>query len=128
MMTWFRHQLRPLAATVLVWLAALGAWSTVAHGAECHDEECAPAIVAHDASAHVFDTAQPAVDAHGVHCILCHWVRTVRPPASATHVLPAVASCNVRVYIADVRASRGATAAQPPLRAPPGSLARVFFA
>ena len=49
-----RRHLRVLAATVLVSVSALGAWSSTVHELDCHDAECASLVVVHDASAHAF--------------------------------------------------------------------------
>jgi hypothetical protein len=114
-----RHRLRPLAATLLVWLGVAAGWSSLVHGADCHDADCAAAAVAHDASAHAFTSPRPGAPAQADHCFLCHAARTFRPPVTSTHVLPAAAGQDVRVPIAARRIVRGSIAAQPPLRSPP---------
>jgi len=116
-----RFHLRPVAATVLVWLAVVGGWSLAGHASGCHDADCGVALVAHDASAHAFKAPRPGGTPNGDHCFLCHAARTFRPPVTSTHVLPSAAGQDVRVHLADVRVVRGTSAAQPPLRSPPAS-------
>jgi hypothetical protein len=119
MLQWFRARSRSIAATTLLSLLALTAWSAGPHQDDCHEAICA-AAVPHDASAHsvgrdTWSTHRP------LHCVLCHWTRIVRPSDTAAHhVSPAVDS-TVRVRIDSVYAPEAILAAQPPLRAPPSS-------
>ena len=85
-----RRHLRVLAATVLVSVSALGAWSSTVHELDCHDAECLPVIVAHDASAHAFRGAVSDAGEREVHCVLCHWTRAIGPGAQPVSALPAV--------------------------------------
>jgi hypothetical protein len=103
-----RRHLRVLAAAVLVSVSALGAWSSTVHELDCHDAECLPAIVAHDASAHAFRAPPPPDADRELHCVLCHWTRAVGPGAQPVSSLPFVTA-------------RLITAVQPPLRAPPAA-------
>ncbi len=119
MLQWCRCWSRALSLSVIVCLSTLSGWSALAHGNDCHDADCAGAIIAHDASAHALHAPQPLGGGHGDHCILCHWVRTIRPPASSTQTPAVVASQDARPQAADVRVVSGALAVQPPLRSPP---------
>jgi hypothetical protein len=103
-------------------LVGLGGLSSAAHGADCHDDDCAVALLDHDPSSHVIGNGS-ADSAHPLHCILCHWTRSSRPSTESVHhvarpltedVLP---QTEVRVALSLVQA------AQPPLRSPPHEVA-----
>jgi len=114
-----RPHLRPLAATVLLLVSVLGAWSTFAHGLDCHDRDGEPVVVVHDASAHAFRSTAPPADERPVHCVLCHWTRVFGPGVYSVATSPDVASRTFAAPIADVVVARLIGSAQPPLRAPP---------
>ncbi|HZI79336.1 MAG TPA: hypothetical protein VFD69_07475 [Vicinamibacterales bacterium] len=116
-----RRHLRVIAATVLVSVSAIGAWSTIAHGLECHDAECAPAVVAHDASAHAFRGAELPGGEREVHCVLCHWTRAFGPRVQSVSAAPSFVSRPLAVSVADASVARLIAADQPPLRAPPSA-------
>jgi hypothetical protein len=116
-----RRHLRVLAAAVLVSVSALGAWSSLAHRLDCHDAECLPVAVEHDAAAHAFRGAPAPESERDVHCVLCHWTRAFGPSVqSASVVLPLVSRALAR-WAADASVARLTTAVQPPLRAPPAA-------
>ena len=119
MLQWFRARSRSIAATALLSLVTLTAWSAGPHQDDCHEAICAAALP-HDASAHT--VSRDTADTHPpLHCVLCHWTRIVRPSDTAAHhVTPAVDS-TVRFLIDSVHAPEAFLAAQPPLRAPPFS-------
>jgi hypothetical protein len=114
-----RRYLRALAATALVLVSALGGWSILAHGLECHDHDGAPVVVVHDASAHAFRSTAPSESERTVHCVLCHWTRLHGPSVETVAAAPAVVSRAVPMAWADIAIARLIAAAQPPLRAPP---------
>jgi len=116
-----RRQLRVLAATMLVLVSALGAWSTYAHGLDCHDRDGDPVLVVHDASAHAFRSPVSPVDERPVHCVLCHWTRAIGPGVQSVSPAPVVVSRTLAAPSAYVALARLSTAAQPPLRAPPSA-------
>ena len=116
----FRRYLRLLAATVLVSVSAVGAWSSV-HELDCHDAECLPVVVAHDASAHAFRSAALPAGERETHCVLCHWTRAFGPGVQAVSALPSVAARSFAVSVADASVARLVTPTQPPLRAPPAA-------
>jgi hypothetical protein len=80
---------------------------------------CAAAVVPHEPSAH--SIGRPWSDAEPLHCVLCHWTRIVRPPATTAHHLAPAAEINVRILVDIVTAPQTSFAAQPSLRAPPSS-------
>ena len=123
-----RRQLRTLAATVLVLVSALGAWSTVAHDLDCHDSDGAPVLVVHDASAHAFRTTTPPDSQRPVHCVLCHWTRTFGPGAQSVSVAPVAVSRSLALPARETSPARLVAAAQPPLRAPPSAPLLAFLA
>jgi hypothetical protein len=114
-----RRHLRVLAAAVLVSVSALGAWSSLAHKLDCHDAECLPVAVAHDASAHAFRSAAPPEGEREIHCVLCHWTRTFGPGVQSVAATPTVANRSFARSSADASVARLIAAVQPPLRAPP---------
>jgi len=118
MLSWFRAHLRPVAFAALVSLTALVNLSTAIHDAsECHDE-CAAGVVRHDAWSHAIGSEQASVD-HPIHCVLCHWTRTLRPSTAVVHGVARPVVQSVRP-VADAPGSPlQALAAQPPLRSPP---------
>lgn len=128
MLQWFRARGRSLAATALLSLSVMGGLSSAPHPSDCHDSECAVRVVAHDASAHVFQRAAPVADAHPLHCVLCHLTRTFRPNTNSTIQAPSVDRRDVRTSVTVVSVARVFPAAQPPLRSPPVSPALAVLA
>ena len=116
-----RRHLRVLAAAVLVSVSALGAWSSLAHRLDCHDAECLPVAVAHDASAHAFRSPAPADSERDVHCVLCHWTRTYGPGAHSVSIVLSPAAGSLARSAVDTSVARLIAATQPPLRAPPAA-------
>jgi hypothetical protein len=116
-----RRQLRFLAAIVLVSVSALGAWTSTVHELDCHDAECAPLTVVHDASAHAFRSAEQPPGEREIHCVLCHWTRVLGPGVQSVAAAPYIVSQSRAVPVADASVVRLVTAAQPPLRAPPSA-------
>jgi len=125
MLHWSRSHLRALAATVLVSLSTLGAWSLAVHELDCYDLDGAPAFVSHDASAHAFRSPAPAESDHPLHCVLCHWTRSFAPRVHGVTLAPHVARQIVAVPAPLARLASAFADAQPPLRGPP---ATPFFA
>jgi hypothetical protein len=124
MLKWFRARVPAVAGALLVSLAALGGLSTAAHGADCHDEDCGIIAVRHDPSTHAIDTAGTASD-HPLHCILCHWTRSLRPSTeSVDHIARPLAGEPRRYHDVSGTPSQ-IQAAQPPLRSPPAAAAPI---
>jgi hypothetical protein len=106
---------RRLIAVLLlcVWGAPLG----FPH-ADAHDLACDPAVVQHDPAAHRFAEERPrAAESH--HCVLCHWLRSLRGPAEHnTHpVAVFVASFDLHTPVDAVPS--GPSRLRLPARAPP---------
>lgn len=119
MLTWFRVRASRVAAALLLAVVAFGGSLAAPHATDCHDVTCASAVVAHDASAHRVRGATAAAAVHPLHCLVCHWARSFRPPTEA-RVLSAPAGCAGACLRVDVfTAYSAAPAAQPPLRSPP---------
>jgi hypothetical protein len=116
-----RRHLRVLAAAVLVSVSALGTWSSLAHRLDCHDAECLPGAVAHDASAHAFRDVPPPAGEREIHCVLCHWTRAFGPSVQFVSVVPSLASRSLVRLAADTSVARLIASVQPPLRAPPAA-------
>jgi len=121
MVRWIRRRLPVLAASMLVLVSVLGAWSTFAHGLDCDDHDGALVVVVHDASAHAFRGAALPANERFVHCVLCHWTRLVGPGVQSATFAPFVASRPPAVRVADATVARLVSADQPPLRAPPSA-------
>ena len=120
MLHWFRLKASGLAATVLVSLGAMGLSLLAPHPLECHDAECATAVV-HDASAHRIGSPDSPVRGEPFHCLVCHWARSFRPHTEAKFVASPVTQARIRLTV-DIPAAAPATRfAQPPLRSPPAS-------
>jgi len=124
MLSWVRTHSRVVAAIALVSLTTLTIWSAAPHGDPCHDQECASFVPPHDESAHRLGR-ESAPDAHPLHCVLCHWTRIVRPPASTSLRIEVVVAAGITASEVLSVATQAASAARPPLRAPPASPARA---
>jgi hypothetical protein len=117
---WFRTRARHVAATVLVSLAAFGASLLTPHADDCHDHGCVAAAVQHDAAAHRYEATDVAAHEHPLHCVACHWARSLRPPrAQATFVAAPAAEEQPRLHVESYPVARPDLVALPPLRSPP---------
>src|SRR5262245_58784944 len=117
MLSWFRAWSRSIAGAALFALVTLTISSAAPHPDDCHDDECGLALP-HDPSGHSVGRTQQSSD-HPIHCVLCHWTRSVRPaPETAQLVAPALTE-NVRVSVDVVVAPSQTFLAQPALRGPP---------
>ena len=122
MLQWFRARARSVGTTALLSLVTLSVWSAMPHQDDCHDAICA-VVVPHDPSAHSIGRAADTNADRPLHCVLCHWTRIARPSASIAHHLTPAVDRLVRLLVDVVVAPEAFLAAQPPLRAPPASLA-----
>ena len=120
MLQWFRARARSVGATALLSLVTLTVWSALPHQEDCYDEICA-VLVPHDPSAHSIGRPDTSTGNRPLHCVLCHWTRTMRPSEKAAHPLAPAVDRAVRVLVDVVSAPEAFFAAQPPLRAPPTS-------
>jgi hypothetical protein len=117
MLSWFRQRSRSIAGAALLALVTLTISSAVPHSDDCHDAECALTLP-HDPNGHSIGRSQES-SGQPIHCVLCHWTRSVRlAPETAQFVAPTFSE-DVRVSI-DVFTTPSQTAlAQPALRGPP---------
>lgn len=123
MLAWFRTGGRRIAAVTLAALVVLTLSSALPHEEDCHGAACGTALP-HDPSGHAIGRDTHSAQ-HPLHCVLCHWTRSVRPPADSAHALASTAEAVSRTFVDLRRASQPFPAAQPPLRAPPASPAAV---
>jgi hypothetical protein len=101
-------------------VVSVGGVSSVGHSGDCHDEECGLEALGHDASSHRVgpDSADPA---HTLHCVLCHWTRSIRLSPGLGHSLASPIAGDVLIQIESPGVIFRVDAAQPPLRSPPSS-------
>jgi hypothetical protein len=125
MLQWIRARARVAAAATLVSLVALGGLSSASHSADCHGDECAIDLRHHDPSAHAIDSGSGDSSSHPLHCILCHWTRTLRPSNTSALHLARPHTDPVRLYTEVLGTLSLVQAAQPPLRSPPDSTPAV---
>jgi hypothetical protein len=118
MMQWFRSRARDVAVATLVSLAGLGGLSSAGHGGDCHGDDCAFPLLNHDPSSHSVGGGS-SDSTHPVHCILCHWTRSIRPSTEPGHYLARPVTANVLFRPVVLGALSPVRAAQPPLRSPP---------
>ena len=119
MLQWFRLQAPRVAAIALVWIAAIGTSTVVPHDDDCHDAACRAFVVEHDASAHRVGAASAADEHHPLHCLVCHWVRSFRPPTESRIVSTPTVDAGVIIPVGFSTLSGRAPVAQPPLPSPP---------
>jgi len=119
MLQWFRLRAAPVAATTLVWMTAVGGAAVAPHEDDCHDAACRAIAVEHDASAHRMGAAPADDESQPLHCLVCHWVRALRPRAEARFVSTVASEAGVRMPVQFFVVSGRAPVAQPPLRSPP---------
>jgi hypothetical protein len=123
MLKWFRTRASGVARLLVLSLAALA----LPHADTNHDADGAFALpVVHDATGHSVSTPA-SEDAEPGHCAICHLSRPFRPLAQTA--IPAIASSARTGFIHadDSRTAKAATAAQPPLRAPPLQIFSASF-
>jgi len=121
MLRWFRTNATRIAFATLTSLVSLGASAVSPHGDDCHDGDCLPMAVEHDADAHRFVAPPTAADAPHLHCLVCHWTRSFRPNITTKVVSAPVVLVRAFVHFDLVAIARNAQVALPPLRSPPSS-------
>jgi hypothetical protein len=123
-MQWFRTRTRIVASAILVALVGLGGLSSAVHGGDCHDHECSGIGLRHDPSSHGIGTPDTASD-YPLHCILCHWTRSMRPSTDAVAQIARPLTNDIRLHPELQGALSPIQAAQPPLRSPPTAAAPI---
>ncbi len=119
MLPWFRAWSRSIAGAALLALVTLTISSAAPHPDDCHDGECGLALP-HDPSGHSVGRPQQSSD-QPIHCVLCHWTRSVRPaPQTAQFIAPTLVE-NIRVAVDAVIVASQTFLSQPALRGPPAT-------
>jgi hypothetical protein len=124
MLRWFRTHATALAAALLVSLGTLGSSSIVPHEDDCHEGHCVVSVRPHDPSQHSIGGPSSPQDPP-FHCVICHLQRLLRPAVEVVQQSAPQVEDDLRVAIAVVSVPPVFPAAQPPLRSPPASPARV---
>jgi hypothetical protein len=119
MLSWFRDWSRSIASAALISLVTLTISSAAPHPDDCHDVECGP-VVPHDPSGHTISRPQES-SGQPIHCVLCHWTRSVRPTPETTPFFAPVLADNVHISSEVFRAPSQTALSQPSLRGPPAS-------
>jgi hypothetical protein len=119
MLSWFRKQSRSVASAALLALVTLTISSAAPHPDDCHDADCGLGLP-HDPSGHSIGKTQES-SGQPIHCVLCHWTRSVRPtPESAPFFAPVVSE-DVKVSLDVFTTPSQTVLAQPALRGPPAT-------
>ena len=121
MLRWFRVHASRIALTAIVSLAGVGTSAISPHEDDCHDAACSAMAVEHDGAAHRFSAPPTGADAHSLHCLVCHWVRSFRPQTEARIVFTPAAQVGTTVRVECFTAATTVPAAQPPPWSPPPS-------
>ena len=121
MLRWFRVHASRIAMAALASLAAVGTSAVSPHEDDCHDAACKAMAVEHDAAAHRLGAPSTDSDIHPLHCLVCHWVRSFRPPTEARTLSTPAADAGTAIHVQLFTAARSTQIAQPPLRSPPAS-------
>jgi len=117
MLSWFRARSRSIAGAALLALVTLTISSAAPHPDDCHDADCSLTLP-HDPSGHSIGKPQES-SGQPIHCVLCHWTRSVRPtPETAPFFAPVIAQ-NVKGFVDVFSAPSQTFLAQPALRGPP---------
>jgi hypothetical protein len=119
MLTWFREWSRSIASAALVSLLTLTISSAAPHPDDCHDVECG-SLAPHDPSGHTVSRPQGS-SGQPIHCVLCHWTRSIRPATETAPLFAPAIGANVRVSVEVFSASSQPSLAEPSLRGPPAS-------
>jgi hypothetical protein len=117
MLSWFRDRSRSIAGAALFALVTLTLSSAAPHPDDCHDADCSLTLT-HDPTGHSVGRPQDS-GGHPIHCVLCHWTRSIRPATeNAPLHAPAVAE-DVRASVDVFSAPSQPFLTQPALRGPP---------
>jgi hypothetical protein len=119
-MQWFRVHAARIAAVTLLWMAVVGGSAVVPHEDDAH-AAYGPVAVPHDESAHRLEAAGWASESHPLHCLVCHWARSFRPPTEARVASLPAGGAGISVPLELFSISAAAPVSQPPLRSPPSS-------
>ena len=113
-----RTRTSTVAAALLVSLFSLH----LPHVADAdHEDHGSLVVFAHDASTHALSRTAPDDGAAPLHCVVCHFGRSVRPRTDPATLPAPTESTGAHLNLDVSTAARPALVAQPPLRAPPAS-------
>jgi hypothetical protein len=86
-----------------------------------HDADRDGSFVVHDESAHRISASDSPGDDHPLHCLACHWARSLRQRDASVHLTPpdGASAKFVRSHVPPLSPHHAVR--QPPLRAPPVS-------
>ena len=118
-MRWFRVQARRLSAATLIALVTVSGVTSLAHGVECHDDECELIVVRHDPASHSVASGSTAASAGQLHCVLCHWTRPIRPSSEPASFLARPRIDTVLLHFEVLGVVSQVQSSQPSLRSPP---------
>jgi hypothetical protein len=121
MLRWFRVNASRIAIAAIASLAAVGTSAVSPHEDDCHDPACRAMAVEHNPAAHSIGAPSTDGDIHPLHCLVCHWVRSFRPPTEARTLSTPAAEAGIAIHVELFTARRSTQIAQPPLRSPPAS-------
>ena len=117
MLSWFRERSRSIAAAALLALITLTISSAAPHPDDCHDADCGLTLP-HDPTGHSVGRPQES-SGQPIHCVLCHWTRSVRPTTENAPLFAPSLGDNVDVSVDVVITPSQTFLAQPALRGPP---------
>jgi hypothetical protein len=116
MSRWFRRHLSPVAAALLVSIAAL----SVPHEAEPGHESEFAGFVAGDGSDGVLST-EGSGEGHEIHCLACHWARAFRPAVEGRYLAQLPDNGRIARQVGAPRGHLHSPISQPSLRSPPAA-------
>ena len=113
-----RARTSTVAAALLVSLFSLH----LPHVADAdHDAHESLVVFAHDASTHALSRTAPDAGAAPLHCVVCHFGRSVRPRTDAATLPAPTESTGAHINLDVFTTVRPVLVPQPPLRAPPAA-------
>jgi hypothetical protein len=119
MLSWFREWSRSIASAALLSLVTLTLSSAAPHEDDCHGAECGQALP-HDPSSHSLTRPQ-ASEGQPIHCVLCHWTRSVRTTPQSTPLFTPAVGEEIQISLDVFDGSSQTSLVRPSLRAPPAS-------
>jgi hypothetical protein len=116
MLKWFRARAGTWALIALCSFTTVGALSTI-HEVECGDELAEGFVVGHTPGSHTVAAAH--VGEKPVHCVLCHWLQSVRAGGPRVSRLVFAHETNPARTLSPVQRVRSVARLELPSRAPP---------
>ena len=116
MLTWFRRRASTLALVALCSFTSVGALST-AHELGCGDELSEGFAAGHAPGSHSVGSTR--IGQEPAHCVLCHWLQSVRSGGVAASSLVIVHESGPARTITSIQRVRSVARLDVPSRAPP---------